>query len=627
MKAYLVSFLLLALLITGASTIEAQVSNKSTGNSIKKPVTNKFEFRGTEFYLNGKPFQMRAGEIQPNRIPKEYWRNRIQMAKAMGLNTIACYVFWNYFEVSEGKFDFKTWNRDIATFFKIAQEEGMLVFLRPGPYCCAEWDFGAMPNYLLKYPDIKVRCMDLRYIAAANRYLIALSQVIKPYLATNGGPIVMLQIENEYGSFSNDRVYMQWLAKRWKDMGINIPFSTGDGPTTYMLEAGSLPGCASGLDSGSSLDDWKLANKMNPGVPVFSSETYPGWLTHWGEKWARTSTESINKELTFLMDNKKSFSLYVFHGGTNFGFTAGSNSDRVDGARSGLNQNFMPDITSYDYDSPLSENGRVTEKYLAMRKLISGYLPKEEKPADIPKEVPVMAIPEIKMERYTSLWDHLPAATKLVQPKPMEYLGQYQGMILYRTKLIGHKSGKLIVRDLHDYGQVFVDGKYIGTIDRSKNENSITLPRTDSKEPVLEILVEAMGHINFAEFMIDRKGITDRVILNGMTLTNWEVNQLPLDEKWVSSLKASPTSNDRPGGFFQGTFKLVTVADTYIDMTGYKKGYVWINGHNLGRYWEIGPQFKLYCPACWLQKGENRVVVFDLQQTLALPVRGSETLL
>ena len=626
MKSYVKPLLFAIICLLCILGVQAQKVAKAIPESHKKVSSNKFEFRGTEFYLNGKPFQIRAGEIQPNRVPKEYWRNRIQMARAMGLNTIACYVFWNYFEVSEGKFDFKTWNRDIATFFKIAQEEGMLVFLRPGPYCCAEWDFGAMPNYLLKYPDIKLRCMDKRYIAAADRYLVALSQVVKPYMITNGGPIIMLQVENEYGSYSNDRVYMQWLYKRWRELGINIPFSTGDGPTTYMLEAGSLPGCAVGLDSGSSLADWELAYKMNPGVPVFSSETYPGWLTHWGEKWAHASTEDINKELTFLMGNKKSFSLYVFHGGTNFGFTAGSNSDRVDGAKSGLNNTFMPDVTSYDYDSPLSENGRVTEKYKAMRNLIAGYLPKEEKLTDIPKEIPVMTIPEIKLQRFTNLWDNMPKPIQMVQPKPMEYLNQYQGMILYRTKLIGHKSGRLIVNDLHDYGLVFVDGKYIGKIDRRLNENSIIIPKTDSKVPVLEILVEAMGHINFAEFMIDRKGITDRVVLNGMTLTNWEVSQLPLDEKWVSSLKASTSGSDRPGIFFKGTFKLATVADTYMDMSGYTKGYVWVNGHNLGRYWKIGPQFKLYCPACWLLKGENTIVVLDLHQTEAASVSGSETL-
>ncbi len=594
------------------------------GHRAQEPAT--FELGKSEFLLNGKPFQMRAGEIHPNRIPKEYWRQRIQMAKSMGLNTIASYIFWNYFETEEGSFDFVTERRDMAEFFRIVQEEGMWLFLRPGPYCCAEYDFGAIPPYLLKYPDIRIRCMDARYTEAASRYIRELAKIVKPFQITHGGPIIMVQVENEYGSYANDRAYMDWLAKLWRECGINIPFATGDGPTTYMLEAGSLPGCASGLDSGSSLQDFELAEKMNPGVPVFSSETYPGWLTHWGEAWATVSAEDIGKEVSFLMENKKSFSLYVFHGGTNFGFTAGANSERVEGAKSGVSHNYMPDVTSYDYDAPLTEQGRVTEKYREIRKVIQRYLPKDEPLPEIPAEIPAMSIPEIKMERFTSLWDHLPAARKMVQPQPMEYLDQYHGMIVYRTQLIGHKKGRLILREVHDYAMVFLDGIFIGTIDRRLNENSIMLPATDSKMPVLEILVEEMGHINFAEFMIDRKGITDRVVLNGMTLMNWEVFNFPLDDQWVVSLGKTGKTSDRPVVFFKGNFNLDKVADTYIDMSAYKKGVVWINGHNLGRYWEIGPQKRLYCPAGWLKQGNNDVVILDLHQAEAAPISGAETL-
>jgi len=601
----------------------AQIRKVDQGFTTSKTAT--FELGTTDFLLNGKPFQMRAGEIHPNRVPREYWRQRVRMAKAMGLNTIASYIFWNYFETEEGVFDFKTERRDMAEFFKIVQEEGMWLFLRPGPYCCAEYDFGAIPPYLLKYPDIRLRCMDPRYTAAVERYIRELAAVVKPFQVTAGGPIIMLQVENEYGSYANDRDYMKWLADLWRACGIDIPFSTGDGPTAYMLEAGSLPGCASGLDSGSSPEDFKLASQMNPGVPVFSSETYPGWLTHWGEPWATVGTADISKEVTFLMDNQKSFSLYVFHGGTNFGFTAGANSARVEGAKSGVSHNYMPDVTSYDYDAPLTEQGRVTEKYRELRKLIQRYLPQGETLPDIPAEIPAISIPAITMERYTSLWDNLPEARKLVQPQPMEYMDQFHGMILYRTKLVGHKSGRLILREVHDYALVFLDGKYIGSVDRRLNENSITLPETGSKMPVLEILVEEMGHINFAEFMIDRKGITDRVVLNGMTLMNWEVFNFPLADKWVTSLKKTDQTPDRPGRFFKGRFSLNKPGDTFIDMTGYKKGIVWVNGHNLGRYWEIGPQKRLYCPAGWLNQGTNEIVVLDLHQADAVPVSGFET--
>jgi beta-galactosidase len=532
----------------------------------------------------------------------------------MGLNTIACYIFWSNHETEEGKYDFTIWNRDLATFLNIAKEEGMFVFLRPGPYCCAEYDFGAMPPYLLKYPDIKIRCMDPRYTAAAEKYINELAKVVKPFLVTKGGPVILLQVENEYGSFGNDRNYLKWLDELWRKNGIDIPFTTGDGPTTYMLEAGSLPGLAVGLDSGSSLKDFELAQKMNLGVPVFSSETYPGWLTHWGEEWAKVKPEDIGKEVDFLMKNNKSFNLYVFHGGTNFGFTAGANADRIEGTKNGINHSFMPDLTSYDYDAPVTEEGKVTEKYMVMREVIQKYLPKNEKLPDIPKEVTVVKVPDFKPAPFTSLWNNLPEPVKLVQPQPMEYLNQYQGMILYRTKLVGHKSGKLILRDLRDYALVFLNGQLIDTVDRRLNENTVLLPKTDVENPVLDILVEAMGHINFAEFMIDRKGITDRVILNGMTLMNWEVYQFPLKEDWVQNLNQPGKISDLPGTFFKGAFNLQEPADTYFDMSGYSKGIVWVNGNNLGRYWEIGPQKRLYCPQSFLKSGENSVIILDLLQ-------------
>lgn len=586
------------------------------GFTQKKNETQKITFAlGTDdFLLNGKPFQIRAGEIHPNRVPREHWRNRIQQAKAMGLNTIASYIFWNYHEPEEGKYDFTTWNRDLAEFFKIAQEEGMFVFLRPGPYCCAEYDFGAIPAYLLKFPDIRIRCMDPRYTGAAEKYITELAKVVKPYLFTEGGPIIMLQIENEYGSFANDKNYLNWLVELWHKNGIEIPFCTGDGPTTYMLEAGTLPGLAVGLDSGSELKHFELAKQMNPGVPVFSSETYPGWLTHWGEKWAEVGTADICKEVDFLMKNKKSFSLYVFHGGTNFGFTAGANSARVDGAKSGLNHSYMPDLTSYDYNAPITEEGRITEKYRELRKVIQQYLPENEMLPEIPEEVKVAVVPAFTPVKLTTLWDNLPAPVKMVQPQPMEYLDQKQGLILYRTKLIGHKSGQLILRELHDYALVFLDGHFVDTVDRRRNENMVMLPKTDSKEPVLDILVEAMGHINFAEFMIDRKGITDRVILNGMTLMNWEVYQFPLTESWVQDLRETKNDETRQGTFFKGSFEIGKPADTYLDMSGYSKGMVWVNGNNLGRYWEIGPQKRLYCPVSFLKPGKNEVIVFDLHK-------------
>jgi beta-galactosidase len=566
-----------------------------------------------DFLLDGKPLQIISGEMHPARIPPEYWRHRIRMAKAMGVNTIAVYIFWNFHETAEGRFDFTTPNHDIAAFLKIVREEGLWVLLRPGPYVCAEWDFGGLPAYLLRVPDLKVRCLDARYTGAAERYISALSQVIKPSQVTEGGPILMLQIENEYGSFGNDRNYLLRLRQVWRDTGIRVPFYTADGATTYMLEAGTLPGAAVGLDPGSTDEEFALARRMNPGVPVFSSETYPGWLTHWGESWARSGVDEIIKDVQGLLDKGRSFNLYVVHGGTNFGFWAGANS--------GGQGDYLPDVTSYDYDAPINEQGRATVKYRALREVLGRYRGSSGALPEIPADIPAAAIPPITLRPFASLWQNLPRPVASVQPRPMEDYGQDFGMIAYQTTLFGHKSGNLVVTDVHDYATVFVDGRYIGKLDRREGVDTIALPKTDNPKPVLTILVEGMGRINFGQAMIDRKGITDRVTLNGMTLMNWQVYSLPLKDEYVQRLPQGKV-DERPGIFFRGTFDLSEPADTFLDLSEYQKGLVWVNGHNLGRYWNLGPQRRLYCPASWLRRGQNQILVLDLHQLQPAAVTG-----
>ncbi len=607
-------------------------ATRSAARQAPQPAgAHTFALSSSDFLLDGAPFQIISCELHPARIPAEYWRHRIRMARAMGCNTIAAYVFWNYHEQEEGKFDFTTGNRDIARFVKIAQEEWLWVVLRPGPYVCAEWDFGGLPPYLLKDPELRVRSLYPRYMQAAERYQARLARVVKALLVTRGGPILMVQIENEYGSYGNDRSYMARLRDVWKSHGIDVPFFTADGPTPHMLEAGTLAGAAVGLDPGSNERHWELARSIVPGVPVFSSETYPGWLTHWGEKWAAPSLSDLLKEVTFLLANRKSFNFYVAHGGTNFGFTAGANSG---------GKGYEPDVTSYDYDAPIDEQGHPTPKYHALRDLIASYLPPGTTLPAVPDPIPSIAVPEFAMARDGSIWDRLPAPIPSVHPRPFEAYGQNQGLVLYRTTLVGRKSGRLVVTELHDYAVVLVDGKPIGTLDRRLGEKTIELPAPTSPMPVLDILVEGMGHINFAQEMIDRKGITDRVTLSGMTLMNWQVYLLPLADVTGAALAIparvpmrqagapapAADADARPGQFFRGTFRLERPADTFIDMSEYRKGVVWVNGHNLGRYWDIGPQTRLYCPAPWLKAGENEVIVFDLHQTSPLPLRGAPTL-
>jgi len=327
------------------------------------------------------------------------------------------------------------------------------------------------------------------------------------------------------------------------------------------------------------------------------------------------------------LSHNRSFNLYVVHGGTNFGFTAGANAFSP--------VQFQPDVTSYDYDAPINEQGRATPKYYALRRLIAGYVDHPLPP--VPAPVPVMAIPEVELQPFTSLWDHLPAARLGPTPQPMEAFGQGSGLILYRTRLVGHKSGELTITEPHDFALIFLNGRLIDTVYRDGGHWTVRLPKTEVKDPVLEILVEGMGHINFAQYMIDRKGITDRVTLDGMTLMNWETFNLPMDEAFVKKVAAGAGGRDgakaaagaggvlsdgRPGMFFKGNVGLDSVADTYIDMSRFKKGIVWVNGHNLGRYWYVGPQQRLYCPASWLKRGTNELLVLDLQQTEAASVRG-----
>jgi beta-galactosidase len=568
-----------------------------------------------DFLLDGKPFRIMAGEIHFQRIPREYWADRLLKIKAAGLNTVGTYVFWNALEPEPGQWDLSGGN-DLAAFIRTAQRLGLWVIVRPGPYACAEWDFGGLPIWLLRTPDIKVRCSDPRYLAACEPYIRKIADVVRDLQVHRGGPVLMVQVENEYGSYGNDRDYMLALKGFWEKAGIEVPLFTADGATPYMLEAGSLPGAAIGLDPGTNEKHFAEAARLERGVPVFCSELYPGWLTHWGEEWARVKTEDVLADLRWLLDNGKSFSLYMFHGGTNFGFWAGAN----------FSDKYEPDVTSYDYDAPLNEMGQPTPKYFAIRDLLRRYLPKGAKLPDLPKPLPLIEIPPIAFDESASLFDNLPAAVRAPQPGPMESYGQDHGFILYRTRLLGHRGGKLTVTDLHDYASVYVDGRFLGTIDRTKNETAIDIPKAEPVNETLDILVEGMGRINFGPRLLDRKGITERVTLNNMTLMTWDVHGLPMDEEDLVLLKFGARPPGKPANFFRGRFDLGETGDTYLDMTGWEKGVVWVNGHNLGRYWERGPQKRLYCPSPFLKNGTNEIIVFDLHVLRPAPVRGYTTL-
>lgn len=568
----------------------------------QQPAAHSFTFGGpdnSEFLLDGKPFQIIGGEIHPARVPHQYWRHRIQMAKAMGLNTIPIYVFWNDHEREEGKFDFTTDERNLGEFLKLAKEEGMWVVLRPGPYCCGEWDLGGLPWWLLRTPDIKLRCSDPRFTEPVARYFHELAKVIRPHLCENGGPILMVQLENEYGSYPRrDHAYMLWLRDLWLKEGVKGPFYTADGAGEHFLKGIVIPGVAVGLDPATKEADFTLAHKLNPNVPVMSAEAYPGWLRHWGEgDWKPTDMTGLIK---FYMDTHKSFSMYVFHGGTNFGFTAGANGP-------------SPDLTSYDYGAPLNEQGCPTPAYHGYRKQLAAYLPAGQSLPEIPAVIPTMKIAPIKLERWSGIWEQLPAPIKSPQPLCFEALGQNQGMVIYRTRLAPGDKGTLAIT-LHGIATTYLNGVLVKGMD---------IPAR-SEEATLEVLVEAMGHINFqGEMDADRKGILGQAKLNGVLLENWEMLCLPLSDAWAMNMPLTSSDPFRSGGIFKGTFTLDAVADTYLDMSKYKKGVLWVNGHNLGRHWSArGPQHRLYCPAPWLKTGLNTIVVLDTELTEPQTVEG-----
>ncbi|WP_249173552.1 beta-galactosidase [Burkholderia dolosa] len=589
---------------------------------------------GVTFLLDGAPFQIRSGEMHPARIPREYWRHRIQMAKAMGMNTIAVYVMWNFHETAEGKFDFDTDRRDVDAFIRLCQDEGMWVLLRPGPYICGEWDLGGIPARLLAHDDIQLRVgshCDPRFMAAARAYIAELAPRVRPLMSASGGPVLMLQIENEYASYGNDVAYLEEIRQAWIDSGIAGPFFTDDGVKQLQENRTALDGCAIGL-SGPKAHDIAKIRDLFPGSTVMGGELYPGFFTHWGDQKFQGTDADISRELADFMKYGLSFSIYVIHGGTSFGFTAGANLDQE-------TAEYQPDITSYDYYAPIDEQGRATENFIRYRELIQAHLrdPLPPVPA-APRTLELAGDYALNPYLYASVWDNLPPAVVTADaPRPMEAHGQHCGFVLYRHDELRGVGGPLAARGVHDYATVFVDGSYVGAIARPKmpryladglravrDGDDVELPDNGN---TLDVLVEGMGRVNYGYDLIDRKGITATVRLGERPLQGWKTYALPMDDAYIAGLQPRCTDPDRPGLFFKATLMLDSVGDTFLDMRDWIKGVVWVNGRNLGRYWNVGPQFRLFCPAPWLRNGYNEVLIFDMHQTTPAPIslRGTLT--
>lgn len=573
------------------------------------PTTAPLAATPSGFLLNGKPFRILSGEMEYTRIPRAYWRDRLRKARAMGLNAVTVYVFWNVHEPEPGVYNFSGQD-DVAEFLREAQQEGLYVILRPGPYVCAEWDLGGYPAWLFRDHDIKLRSLQPQYFAQATKWMMRLGKELAPLQASHGGPIIAVQVENEYGSFGDDHAYMQQMHKLLLRAGFDSSLLyTADGAD--VLSKGSLPDLIAAVDfgTGDAERSINLLKKQRPNQPVYVAEYWDGWFDHWGEKHQTTDAAKQEAEVKMMLEQGDSLSLYMVHGGTSWGWMNGANNDHG---------GYQPDVTSYDYDAPLDESGRPRPKYFRLRQIIQEAT--HLQPPPVPVSPPLITLPPIALKQSVSLWDTLPASVHKVDPPSMEDVGQSYGYILYRTRVTGAGETQLAIDTLHDYARIYVDGKLAGVLDRRLGVKAMPLKLTGSHR--LDILIENSGRINFTQAIRgERAGILGEVRLGGSALHGWQVFPLPLKQPPATGYKNAPC--DGPC-FLRASFDVKTPGDTYLNMRQFTKGVVWVNGHLLGRFWRIGPTGALYLPGAWLRKGSNEIVVMDLRGGKGLAVTGED---
>jgi beta-galactosidase len=560
------------------------------------------------FMLDGAVHVFRAGELHYSRIPPDYWRHRMMQLRSAGLNTVCTYVFWNFHEIEPGHYDF-TGEKDVAGFCRLAGELGLHVVIRPGPYACSEWDLGGIPSRLLSHHDIALRSSDPRFLEPARDWLRAVSATLTPLQCDHGGPIVMVQVENEYGAYASDRRYLDSLKRTLTESGWVVPMVRCDWTYTPMMRAGHTDGVHALANFGKdAAENIGRLGAFSPAGPRMSAEFWTGWFDWFGGPRNSGDIDAIERQfvdLEWMLANDVSFSLYMFHGGTNFGMSAGANNQ---GGR------FRPYQTSYDFGAPVGEGGQTGQRFERLRALIARHTNEPLPPP--PEPIQAVAIPPIAMEASAPMFGTQTRSLSTVMPQCFESMGQSLGCALYRVDLGGRTACRelLRVRDLHDYAVVFLNGQRVGTLDRSQGRQDLMLDIPEAGPAVVEILVEAMGHVNFgADINDDRKGITRRVEHGWHILHHWTTDLHPLDATQLAQVRFNHQAAT-PGAptFFRGRFDVETPADTHLDLSGWGKGYVWINGRCLGRFWSVGPQQTLYLPAPWLRAGGNEVIVLDL---------------
>ena len=621
-------FIYLFSLVAAMMTVTPAFAQKAKGT---------FETGNGTFLLNGKPFVVKAAEIHYPRIPKPYWEHRIKMCKALGMNTVCIYIFWNIHEQREGEFDF-TGNNDVAEFCRLAQRNGMYVIVRPGPYVCAEWEMGGLPWWLLKKKDIKLRERDPYFMERVKIFEQKVGEQLAGLTIQNGGPIIMVQVENEYGSYGEDKPYVSEIRDCLRGIyGKELALFQCDWSSNFEKNGLDDLTWTMNFGTGANINDqFRRLGELRPNAPKMCSEFWSGWFDKWGARHETRPAKDMVDGMDEMLSKGISFSLYMTHGGTSFGHWAGANSP-----------GFAPDVTSYDYDAPINEYGHATPKFWELRKMMEKYNDGKALPA-VPKDVaPIITVPKFELKEFSSIFNGEDSQFKLPIRKDgglmtFEEMDMGWGSMLYTTTMPEIPAQSVITADFHDFAQVFINGKYIGKIDRVKNEKSLTLPPV-KKGDELEILVEAMGRINFGRAIKDFKGIVGEVAITaeveGIETTwkpqNWVKFGLP--DSYEKAADAFVHNNDytkaenegqRLGkkpqwnvdgldlvskrGYYRGYFNLTKVGDTFLNFETWGKGQVWVNGHAMGRIWSIGPQQTLYVPGCWLKKGKNEIIVLDV---------------